>query len=276
MEALDIAVLGAAGLAGGFVGGLVGVGGGVIFAPVLFFFLQAQGVTDPVLTPLTIGSSLFGTLVTSAVSARAQHVRSAVDWRIAATTGLSSAAVVLAMTRLVTTRPWYDATVFQTVFAMVLTWVGLRMLTRRSAPDGDGAPERSERSGPVRLAGIGTAAGAVSTAVGVGGGIILVPSYHQLLGLPMHRAVGTSSASIVFIALCGILGYVTAGLGAPVPATALGYVDVVAALVLSLPAALAARFGVRTAHRIDTTWLRRAFAVLALLVAIRLVLRAFG
>jgi hypothetical protein len=276
MEWMDVAVLVMAGLAGGFVGGLVGVGGGVIFAPVLFFYLQAQGVTDPTLTPLTIGSSLFGTLVTSGVSARAQHLRGAVDWRIASLTGLSSAVVVLAMTWFVTTRPWYDATVFQVVFSAVLVWVGLRMLLARPEREGPVEGRSVKGGGGLLLAGMGSVAGAVSAAVGVGGGVVLVPAYHELLHLPMHRSVGTSSASIVFIALIGVLAYVATGWDQPVPPTALGYVDVGAAVVLSVAAAGAARLGVTTAHRVNTLWLERAFAVLVFLVAARLVLRVLG
>ncbi len=272
MDWMEVVILASAGLAGGFIGGLVGLGGGVIFAPVLFFFLQAQGITDPVLTPLTIGSSLFGTLVTSAVSARAQHRRGAVDWHTALIAGLSSGVVVLGMTRFVTTRPWYDATVFQVAFGAVLVWVGLRMLSSR-APEVEGEARTSKGSGPL-LAGMGSLAGAVSAAVGVGGGIVLVPAYNRLLGLPMHRSVGTSSASIVFISLVGVLSYVATGWSAAVPPTALGYVDVVSALILSVAAAAAARVGVSTAHRINTLWLRRVFALLVFAVAVRLVLRA--
>ena len=55
-----------AGALGGFVAGLVGVGGGIIFGPVLFFVFQAAGITDPVLTPLTLGSSLLCTFAASA------------------------------------------------------------------------------------------------------------------------------------------------------------------------------------------------------------------
>ena len=274
MDWIDIAILASAGLAGGFIGGLVGLGGGVIFAPVLFFFLQSQGIVDPVLTPLTIGSSLFGTLVTSAVSARAHHLRHSVDWRTALVAGLSSGIVVLAMTRFVTTRPWYDATVFQVVFAAVLVWVGIRMFLGRNHQEP--TEGRMVAGGDPVVAGVGFAAGAVSAAVGVGGGIVLVPAYNRWLGVPMHRAVGTSSASIVFISLVGVLAYVGTGWNAAVPPTALGYVDVVPALVLSVVAAGAARFGVATAHRINTVWLRRVFAVLVFLVAVRLVLRALA
>lgn len=271
----DIVVLAGAGLAGGFVGGLVGVGGGVIFAPVLFFFLQSRGIVDPVLTPLTIGSSLFATLVTASVSAWAQKKRGAVDVRTAVITGLSSAAAVFVMTRFVTTATWYDASAFRVAFSAVLVWVGIRMLRGQVAREVDDDRGRDDH-GPAALAGIGTAAGTVSSAVGVGGGIVLVPAYNQMLGIPIHRATGTSSAAIVLIALCGVVGYVTAGLGQAVPSTAIGYVDIVPAAVLSVAAAIAARLGVVVAHRVDTTWLRRLFAILALGVAARMLVAIWG
>lgn len=258
-----------AGLAAGFVGGLIGVGGGIIFAPVLFFYFQGIGVPAAALAPLTIGSSLCCTLVVALASAWFQHRKGAVRPRVAVMVGLSSAGAVWAMTHFVTTQPWYDARVFQIVFSGVLLVIVARMLTAGRPEDGAG-PERPVGA-PV-LAGIGTAAGAVASAVGVGGGVVLVPAYAHLLRLPMRVAVGTSSATIVLISLVGVATYALAGT-APT-STALGYVDVGRALLLSVPAVATARLGVATAHRIDTRALRLSFAVLAVLVAVRLLLRA--
>ena len=58
MAWMQLLILLGAGATAGFVAGLIGVGGGVIFTPVLLVYLQQMG-TDPVLLPkLTIGSSL--------------------------------------------------------------------------------------------------------------------------------------------------------------------------------------------------------------------------
>ncbi|GIV57907.1 MAG: anion permease [Rhodothermaceae bacterium] len=226
------------------------------------------------LAPLTIGTSLLCTLVVGASSAWFHHRRGAVDGRVALAAGAASAAAVVAMTRLVTTRPWYDATVFQVVFGLLLLATVARMVRgRRSGIDGKAPPGRPSWA---VLAGTGAAAGIVATAAGVGGGIVLVPAYHRLLHLPMHRAVGTSSATIVLIAVVGVLSYATAGGGAPVPATALGYVDAGRAMLLAVPALVAARLGVWTAHRIDTRALRLSFAVLAAFVALRLLYGALA
>ncbi len=273
MALTQVLALVGAGLAGGFLGGLIGVGGGVIFTPVLFFYFQRLGVAPEALAPLTIGSSLFCTLVVAVASAYFQHRRNAVRPRVALGAGLSSAAAVYLTTRFVTTQPWYDARVFQIVFSLILLVVVVRMVRPRRVVSNEGSERRA--GGPV-LAGVGAAAGAVASAAGVGGGVVLVPAYHGFFRMPVAVAVGTSSATIAVIALAGVLSYAATGRGAPVPETALGYVDVGRAALLSAPALLSARFGVRLAHRIDTRALRLTFAAVACFVAARLILGALG
>lgn len=270
---MQVLLLLLAGLAGGFIAGLIGVGGGIIFAPVLFFYFQAIGVDPTVLAPLTIGSSLFCTLLASLASAWFQVRRQAVLRPVALSVGVCSALAVFLMTRYVTTQPWYDDEAFQVVFSLVLLTVVARMVfskrKKRTDPDGPVAPPPQRYPWPV-LAATGTVAGAVSSAAGVGGGVVLVPAYNSFLQIPIHLAVGTSSATIVLIAFVGVVTYVATGWGAPVPESALGYVDVGRALLLAGPAVLTARLGVWTAHRIHTVALRWSFAAIAAFVAGRL------
>ncbi len=274
MELTHLPLLIGAGLAAGFVAGLIGVGGGIIFAPVLFFYYQSIGVASEIIAPLTIGSSLFCTLLAAIASAWTQYGRQSVVTRIAVTVGLFSALAVFLMTRFVTTRTWYDGTVFQVVFSIVLLSVVGRMVFRRGdRPESGGGGIRIQvatRRSRLGLAGAGTVAGAVSAAAGVGGGIVLVPAYSQLMGMPMRIASGTSSATIVLIALVGIINYALLGLGETDVYGAVGYVDPVRALLLAVPSLFTANLGVRLAHRIDQRALRLSFAAIAAVVAVRL------
>ena len=269
---MSLFVLLGAGAAAGFVAGLVGIGGGIIFTPVLLVYLQQIGTDPALVSKLTIGSSLVCTFVAALASARHQIRRGAVSLRTAGWVGGSSALAVVLVTGFVTTQPWYDATIFQAVFATLLLIVAIRMAVTSGPaaedPPTDSAASPSAWRGPT-LFGIGSAAGTVATAAGVGGGIVLVPAYHRLLRLPMHRAVGTSSATIALISAAGIVSYAALGWGADVPATALGYVDA-RALLLALPALGTARLGVWTAHRLPTRPLRLLFAALAAFVALRM------
>ena len=269
MDVVHLVLLVAAGLSGGFVAGLFGVGGGIVFAPVLFFYYQQIGVSPEALAPLTIGSSLFCTMITAAASAWVQYGKKAVVSRVAVIVGLFSAAIVLLMTRWITTRPWYDGQAFQIVFSIVLLALVVRMVVRfESEPEKDVFDP--QRLGGGTLAGTGTAAGAIASAAGVGGGVVLVPAYNHFLRLPMHIATGTSSATIVFISLAGILAYGWLGQEANTPELTLGYVDAIRGLFLAVPATFTARLGVRTAHRLNQRMLQLLFAALAGIVALRL------
>lgn len=274
MDPLQLLILVAAGLAAGFVAGLIGVGGGVIFAPILFFYYQAVGVPETVIAPLTIGSSLFCTLVAAVVSAWTQYSRKSVHTRVALQVGAFSALAILLMTRFVTTQPWYDGTDFQIVFSAVLLIVVVRMVIRPSEREVDDARDGGRRFGWPLLAGTGGAAGVVAAAAGVGGGVVLVPVYSHLLRLPIHRAAGTSSATIVLIAAVGVVTYAWIGWNEPLPHTAVGYVDAVRSLLLSIPAIFTAHLGVSAAHRINRRALRLSFAGIAVVVAVRLLWRA--
>lgn len=270
MTAFQAILLGVAGLGAGVLAGLVGVGGGVIFTPVLFAVYDVLDVPSGVRTPLTVGTGLFCTGLAAATSAAHHARRGAVDARMALGVGLASAVAVGLVSRFVVTRPWYDAALFQLLFAAVLLVVVVRMVGGETLEAGSASDASTPRLGS--WLGTGTAAGTVAAAVGVGGGVVLVPAYHRWLRLPMHRAVGTSSATIVLISALSTVAYFLLGVGTGGrPAFALGYVDVGTGLLLAGPAVVGAQGGAVLAHRVETRGLRWSFALLAVVVAGRLV-----
>ena len=111
--------------------------------------------------------------------------------------------------------------------------------------------------------------GGISSVVGAGGGFISVP-FMVWCNTPMHKAVGTSAALGFPIALAGTLSYIVAGWKVPeltaVPHM-LGYIHWPALLSVAAASVLTAPLGARTAHRMDTKPLKRAFACLLLILA---------
>ncbi|MEF8817545.1 MAG: sulfite exporter TauE/SafE family protein [Salinibacter sp.] len=275
MTVFQAIVLGVAGLGAGLIAGLVGVGGGVVFTPVLFAVYGGLDVPSDVRTPLTVGTGLFCTGLAAGTSAVHHARRGAVRWRVGLGVGLASAVAVGVVSRFVVTQPWYDATVFQLGFAAVLLIVVARMVQGQEEGSIRESIREKGTADPIRWlrwGGTGIVAGAVASAVGVGGGVVLVPAYHRWLGLSMHRSVGTSSATIVLISGLSVGAYAALGLGADGrPPFALGYVDVGTGLLLAGPAVIGAQGGAALAHRIETRGLRWGFAVIALVVAGRLV-----
>ena len=263
-----------AGAVGGFIAGLVGVGGGVIFGPVLFFTYQAAGIEDPVLTPLTLGTSLLCTFAASASGAVAQRKAGAIDGRTALVAGAFAAVAVVLVGRFVATQPWYDKEAFQVVLGVVLLIVVVRMLLKKDRADTlstDGA-----RRGLLRLGVTGCAAGTIASLAGVGGGVVLVPAFSGLVRLPLKVASGTSTTAIAIITAVGVATYAVLGWGEPTPPGTLGYVDWRGGAALALPAVLTARLGVSTAHRVDVRTVRLSFAAFAGVVAARLLWNALA
>jgi hypothetical protein len=106
----------------------------------------------------------------------------------------------------------------------------------------------------------GTGIGAVSAVVGIGGGSMTVPLL-VWRGVAPVRAVGTSSACGVFIGIGSALGYALNAPAGALPAQAVGYIYLPAAIGVALTSILAAPFGTRIAHAISGPALRRVFAV---------------
>jgi len=124
-------------------------------------------------------------------------------------------------------------------------------------------------AGPLKYA-IGLFIGGISAMLGIGGGSFSVPVL-SLCGYPIRRAVGTSSAIGLIIAVPGALGFMVTGWSAGgLPASALGYVDLAGFLLIVPATVLCAPLGARIAHRINAGKLRLVFALFLLVTAARM------
>jgi uncharacterized protein len=115
----------------------------------------------------------------------------------------------------------------------------------------------------LKLAAIGTAAGAFSGLFGVGGGTIIVPLLIFWFGYGERLATGTSLAAIVLI---GLLGAVAQG-------GIYGNVHVGTALALSIPAVVGVVIGTAVQQRISQRTVSLLFAALLVAIAIELIVQ---
>jgi hypothetical protein len=113
---------------------------------------------------------------------------------------------------------------------------------------------------PLLFVGIGLGAGILSGVFGIGGGIVIVPALVFLAKMDMKTATGTSLGALLLPV--GILGAYTYWKG--------GYVDAKAALLVAGGLFVGVLFGSRIATHFDNAVLQRGFAVLLLLVAVRM------
>lgn len=114
----------------------------------------------------------------------------------------------------------------------------------------------------IKLAAIGTAAGAFSGLFGVGGGTIIVPLLILWLGYGEREATGTSLAAIVIIA-----GLAAVGQGF------YGNVDIVKGLAIGVPAVAGIMVGTAVQQRIPQRVVSYLFAAVLVAVAVELILK---
>jgi uncharacterized membrane protein YfcA len=257
-----LAAYGGLGLVVGFVAGLLGVGGGLIIVPVLIFMLHDQGLAIGLEPQLALGTSLASILFTSLSSVRAHHRHGAVEWplvrRIAPgiVVGTLVGAVLAAQVSAFALKLFFVAFLF---YAAVQMWLDFKPAPHRELPG---------RSGTLLAGGV---IGAVSSWVGIGGGTLSVP-FMLWHNITLHRAIATSSAIGFPIAVAGAVGYVLGGwqVGG-LPAGSLGFVYLPALSGIVLGSVLTAPLGARTAHRLPIRPLKRIFALLLLVLALRMV-----
>jgi len=115
----------------------------------------------------------------------------------------------------------------------------------------------------------GTVIGFISSIVGIGGGSLTVPLL-VTRGIAPVRAVATSSACGVVIALSGAITYASLTPGTVLPAGSIGFINVPVALLIAVASMLSAPLGARWAHRLPAARLKQIFAGFLLLVAVLL------
>jgi len=250
------------GIVAGILAGLLGIGGGLVLVAALAWLLPLFGVPQDAAMHAALASSLASIVLTAASSARAHAKRGSVLWP-----------TVAWMVPGLLLGGWLGSGVAVALDDAVLRWIvaGYCLIAawqigfgRTRAPT-DGSEVAAPRGWPMSLAGGGI--GALSAVVGIGGGSMTVPLL-VWRGVKPVRAVGTSSACGVAIGLSSALGYAMHAPAGALPAHAIGYVYLPAAIGVALASVLSAPWGTRLAHRLSGEALRKVFAAFLLLVGL--------
>lgn len=259
----------AAGAVAGLIAGLLGVGGGIVMVPAMAIAFQFMGFDADVFHHVAVGTSLAVIIATGTTSARAHHKRGAVMFdvlKLWAPFIVTASLLGGLMARL------YSGDTLRIIFGVVALFVALnvvlpvqkRLMSRLS---GSALTHRI----------VATFIGYISALMGIGGGSLSVPTL-AAFGHAMHKAVGTSAALGVFLAVPGTIGFIVSGWGVDGrPPLSLGYVNIPAFLLIGVVASAIAPLGAALAHKLDQKQLKLAFAVFLFVVGVRMIVQAiFG
>jgi uncharacterized membrane protein YfcA len=245
----------------GIMAGLLGVGGGLIIVPVLAWIYQQQGVAPEVIMHLAIGTSLATIVFTSISSVKAHHARGAVLWRVfwVLTPGIVVGALLGAA--IADYLPTKGLSIF---FGLFELFIAIQMaLSLKPKPN-------RHLPGNVGMSGAGMVIGSVSSIVGIGGGSMTVP-FLVWCNVQVQKAIATSAACGLPIAIAGAIGFMLVGLNAEnLPAYSLGYVNGLSWMGIVITSVLFAPLGAKLAHALPADKLKKGFAGLLFLLAVRM------
>lgn len=260
-----IAGLASAGLLAGLAAGLFGIGGGIVIVPVLSILMRAFGF-EQTAQHVAIATSLAIIIATSTRSVMAHNRRDAVDWTVLKTW---SPWIVLGAGLGMWTATRLSPDVLSALFGGIGLLIAAQFIFGR--PDWKIAPDLP--TGPIRM-GLGASLGGLSALMGIGGGTFGV-SLMTMCGRAMHQAIGTASGFGAVIGVPSALAAMIAGYGREgLPPGSIGFVNIPAFVLLSIFTVTMAPVGARLAHRLDQGFLKKAFGVLLLVVASRMLYRS--
>ncbi|NIR96510.1 MAG: sulfite exporter TauE/SafE family protein [Gammaproteobacteria bacterium] len=247
----------------GTVAGLLGVGGGLVIVPVLALLFSAQGMSGDVFMHMAVGTSLATIVVTAVSSAAAHHRRGAVDWPVFWRLSPGIVAGALLGSAIAGVLP---SSLLRGFFGVFEIGVAIQM-----AFGARPAPHR-QLPGATGTALAGFLIGIVSAIVGIGGGTMTVP-FLVWCNVGMRRAVATSAACGLPIALAGAVGFTVAGWNAAsLPAMSTGYVYWPAVAGIVIASILFAPLGARLAHTLPVPLLKRFFAIFLAALGLRMLI----
>lgn len=255
-----LAALLAAGFVSGFAGGLFGIGGGVITTPALYAIFQLLGYETGPSLRTAIGTSLAVIIVTSVRSLATHHRAGHVDGEMLRQWGPWIAAGAGAGGML---AHWAPAEFLTIVFAGGAFYIAWRRLFAKDKGHARAVDlNRNRMKIPI---GFGT--GFFSSLMGIGGGAMGI-MVMTLAGRTMHQAIATSAGFGVAVAAPGVIGFILSGLAAQnLPPASLGYVNLPAFAAMAVMAGIAAPWGARAAHHLDSGVLSKGFGLYVLFAA---------
>lgn len=252
----------------GILAGLLGVGGGIVIVPVLFWILSMTKFPPELSMHMAVATSLATIIFTSISSARAHNKRGSVDRSLLK---LWAPGIILGALSGGLAAKFIDASGLKAIFGSIALLVSINMASPRHLVISDHLPVSRAVNGLIAYL-----TGLFSALMGIGGGTLSVPLLSGF-SVEIRRAVGTASAFGFLIAVPAVLGFIYSGLGVPGrPPLSLGYVNLLAAGII-LPFTVGfAPVGAALAHSLDTIWIKRAFALFLGITAIRMLMAAFG
>ena len=255
-------VLSAAAAVAGFMAGLLGVGGGIIMVPALYYAFTVLDFDIVTRMHLSVGTSLAIIIPTSIISTRTHMEYNAVDFKMVKSFGIFILLGVIAGTFLAVNLKTPALVLFFSIFAFI---VGLFFIFIRE----------KIMENPKKISNFvknisGIIIGFISVPLGIGGGSLMVP-FMRTFGYDIRKSIGTAAAVGFLIALSGTITMIIGGniidnVNTPF---SLGYINILGFIVFVPVTMIMARIGAKAVYKINKDLLSKIFGTFLIIVSIR-------
>ena len=255
-------VLAIAAAGAGFMAGLLGVGGGIVMVPALYYAFTVLDFDIVTRMHLSVGTSLAIIIPTSIISTMTHKEYDAVDFKMVRSFGVFILAGVIGGTFLAVNLKTPALVLFFSIFALM---VGLFFIFLRE----------KLVDNPKQISAIvknisGVIIGFISVPLGIGGGSLMVP-FMRTFGYDIRKSIGTAAAVGFLIAVTGTVTMITGGkiidnVNTPY---SVGYINLLGFAVFVPVTMVMARIGAKVVHKIDKKLLSKIFGIFLILVSIR-------
>jgi len=248
-----------AGAFGGFMAGMLGVGGGIIFIPIIQEIVR-NSAAESDKAFYVLANSLAIVLVVGISGSYKQYKLKNTNIKAAFVTGAFAILSSLLMSYILKSNHLNNPKVFSYIFAGVLIFTAIRMTIARQID------KKKESSDIVNLPDLnkfipaGFLAGIITAITGLGGGVVMVPYFNNVLKLPIKFSTGLSLTVIPIIAAPLLVFYM---ISHPVkevfPGLQTGYIMWSSILPIIIAAGIASQYGVKAANKISSKTLFTIF-----------------
>lgn len=253
-------ILFVAGILGGFLAGLLGIGGGIIFISILPIALAQLGLPHTEIVQYTIANSIFGTFFAS-FSGCINLYRNK-EFYLKETLWVSLGSITLSLLSLhfFVNTPYYSRDLFNAIVILMLVLILVQTLRKAKVV----RPQSQEKKGVKGFLIAGVSGGTIASLTGLGGGTVIIPILGHFFKMDIKRAKAISLGVILFTSFIMTvfnLSESTALLTA-VPHT--GYIVFSVAIPMSLGVITTSSLGVRFARSLPSHKLSYIFAAFIL------------
>lgn len=193
---------------GGFLAGLLGVGGGMIFIPVLTILLGNHQLSNEELVRFTLANSIALVFVSGFSGIIRQIKLKTFNLKQSLTIGIPGAISATLMSSAIQNGNWYSKHQFQTVFLFFLI-VSISNMLLIKDKNANFEEDNNPKQKTIISLFVGIFAGSVVSLSGLGGGIIMVPLFRMLLKLPVKKATALSLSIVPLLSILPLSQYIS-------------------------------------------------------------------